>query len=165
MKKRISFLLLVLVLLTGCQSEKDNKILFLNELFTSGFEERYNNYQSSLSSTEILDGATATVLAKQYHNGLYSQVSTYCLNNIILNRYMEKFDRIADETSCKIVPEKITFESVDDSCWDYEVTVRITGNEKPSTEILKGRIQTGEDGLISSLTITNLSSFLKKLQS
>jgi len=164
MKKSISLLLLVLVLLTGCQSEKDNKILFLNELFTSGFEERYTNYQSSLSNTEILDEATATVLAKQYHNGLSSQASSSCLDNIILNRYMEKIDKIAADTSYKIVPEKITFESVDDSCWDYEVTVRITGDGKPSTEILKGRIQTGEDGLISSLTITNLSSFLKKLQ-
>ena len=164
MKKRISLLLIVLVLLTGCQSDKDNKTLFLNELFTSSFNERYSNYKSELSNKPIQDDSSATALSKQYHKGLSSKASSSCLDDIILNRHMEKIDRITDETSCKIVPKKITFKSVKDSCWDYEATVTIIGKEGSSSNILKGQIQTNDDGLISSLTILNLNSFLQDLQ-
>ena len=167
MKKCVAFSLIFILLLTGCQSGKDTKTLFLTEFFTSGSEERYTDYMSQLSifqEEDSNDEEVLTQIAVNYHKGIYSMVSPSCFDEIILSRMMLNFDQLAVDNSCTIVPEKITFKSIGDSSWDFKVTLKSTENEKYSGGIVTGQIKTGEDGLVSSLWITSLNSVLKEVQ-
>ena len=166
MKKFLTLLLVFVLLLSGCQSEKDIKTPFLTEFFTSGSEERYTAFLSRLSdfqAEESHDEEALEQIALDYHEGISSMVSASCLDDIILGRKMERFDQLAADSSTKIIPEKITFKSIDDSSWNFQVTLKSTGNEKYTGGVVKGQIKVGKDGLISSLWIASLNKVLKKI--
>lgn len=128
--KLVSFSMIFIILLSGCTHKQESAIeksgqSFLENLFTTNQNGRWDTYQSSESSSQ----EAGTEAMEQYYSDLTAMCTEDGLTSIAANRLPFSYDELAQEFDCSMSPAEIILTSNENTV-DFTVKLEVTKDGK-----------------------------------